>query len=48
MTDRNDSTPDYNEAGLARIRSFVEDITGGRIVRMERAGALAARLVCGC
>lgn len=28
--------PDYGEAGEAKLRSFVESLTGGRIVRMER------------
>jgi aminoglycoside phosphotransferase (APT) family kinase protein len=36
MTDSKDGTPQYDEAGVARIRAFVEDVTGGRIVRMER------------
>ncbi|TVV77128.1 phosphotransferase [Sphingomonas solaris] len=29
-------TPDYDDAAVARLRGFVEEIAGGRIVRMER------------
>lgn len=36
MTDSQDSTPYYDDAGVARIRAFVENVTGGRIVKMER------------
>jgi hypothetical protein len=36
VTDSKDSTPQYDDAGVARIRAFVEDVTGGRIVKLER------------
>lgn len=29
-------TPDYDDAAVARLRAFVEELSGGRIVRMER------------
>src|ERR1700761_5084890 len=36
MTDTGVGVPDYDDAAVARIRAFVEEVTGGRIVRMER------------
>lgn len=30
------TTPNYDEAAVARLRAFVEHITGGKIVRMEQ------------
>lgn len=29
-------SPDYGEAGEARLKAFVEQLTGGTVVRMER------------
>ena len=29
-------TPDYDDAAVARLRAFVEELAGGRIVRLER------------
>ncbi|MDB5700836.1 MAG: aminoglycoside phosphotransferase [Sphingomonadales bacterium] len=36
MTDGQDSASDYDEAGVARIRAFVEKVTGGRITKLDR------------
>lgn len=36
MTEAVSGTADYDDAAIARLRAFVEQITGGRIVRMER------------
>jgi hypothetical protein len=36
MTETTSGIPDYDDAAVARIRAFVEEVTGGRIVRMER------------
>jgi len=36
MTEQSCGTPTYDDAALARLRAFVEEITGGRIVHMER------------
>lgn len=36
MTDSKDPTAQYDDAAVARIRTCVEEVTGGRIVRMER------------
>lgn len=36
MTEPSSGTPDYDDAGIDRLRAFVEATTGGRIVRMER------------
>jgi aminoglycoside phosphotransferase (APT) family kinase protein len=36
MTDQSSAPADYDEAGVARLRAFVEEVTGGRIVRIER------------
>jgi aminoglycoside phosphotransferase (APT) family kinase protein len=36
MTEPVSGVPDYDDAAVARIRDFVEGVTGGRIVRMER------------
>lgn len=30
------TTPNYDEAAVARLKAFVEHITGGKIIRMER------------
>jgi hypothetical protein len=30
------TTPDYDDAAIARMRAFVEHLMGGTIVRMER------------
>lgn len=32
----NGTTPDYGAAGETKLRAFVEKLTGGRVVRMER------------
>src|SRR3546814_12490437 len=36
MSDGTNVTPVYDDDAVARIRAFVEEVTGGRIVRMER------------
>jgi hypothetical protein len=36
MTEQSSGTPSYDDAALARLHAFVEEITGGRIIRMER------------
>lgn len=36
MTDQSSVLADYDEAAIARLRAFVEEVTGGRIVRIER------------
>ncbi len=36
MTDTGFGIPDYDDAAVARIRAYVEQVTGGRIVRFER------------
>lgn len=36
MSEADPVTPVYDEAAVARIRAFVEEVTGGRIVRMEQ------------
>lgn len=36
MSDTPDPVSAYDEAAVARLRAFVEEITGGRIVRMEQ------------
>jgi aminoglycoside phosphotransferase (APT) family kinase protein len=36
MNEDTGTAPDYSEAGQARLRAFVEQITGGRVTRMER------------
>ena len=36
MTDETTGVPDYDDAAEARIHAYVEEVTGGRIVRIER------------
>lgn len=36
MTQETIGIPDYDDAAVARIHAFVEELTGGRIVRIER------------
>jgi aminoglycoside phosphotransferase (APT) family kinase protein len=37
MTEQSSAAPvEYDEAAIARLQAFVEEVTGGRIVRMER------------
>jgi len=36
MTDQTNAGPSYDDAALARLHAFVEKVTGGRIVRIER------------
>src|SRR3546814_10831230 len=36
MSDGTNVTPVYDDDAVARIRAVVEEVTGGRIVRMER------------
>lgn len=36
MTETTTGVPDYDDAAVARINAFVETVTGGKIVRIER------------